>query len=200
MKLRQKQIYIRSLEEAILEGLRLKAAKIVILPLHVVGGTDLAQLQGQVDLYGRDGQIKVLKPLLSSEEDCEEMAMYILESADKQPIDRGILCVGHGVSDESHRWYKKLESSLGKGNRKCLVTTLNVSQEDLLKKIIDSSVQELVMIPLFVVAGYHVTKDLYNKKSSIRQCLIDNGVKVTSQSKGIISNKQIVQMYIRKLK
>ncbi len=199
MKLRQKQVIILSLDEALLEGIRLGVEEIIVLPLHVVGGGDYVQIHEQVALLDRGKQIKALKPLLSTEENCVQLAACIRKSVDMSGINKPILCIGHGVDDESHKWYEVLEERLINEGLECVVDTLCSSKNDLISRLQDKGYEEVHILPLFVVAGYHVTKDLYDKTDSISQYLLSKGIGVTEHYEGIISDKNIASLYISKL-
>lgn len=155
-----------------------------ILPVHLVGGTDLENLKSKYS------DLEFLPPLLSNHEDCEAFAKVLSELINDE---QHTLFIGHGTKDASHKMYEVLEHCLKKYTAHVTVMTLadDVSQLKIEK--------ELVMFPLFTVAGHHVKKDLFRLPTSFKCQLLDQGYDVTTIEKGLLSYESIRQLYINKI-
>lgn len=157
-----------------------------ILPVHLVGGRDLAKLN-QLS----SDHVEVLSPLLANEFDCLRLSQVILELIDPE---KALILVGHGTTDKSNQLYGLLEEVMKTHHKNTTIMTLD---DDV--STYKSTNKEVILMPLFTVAGHHVQRDMFSAPTSFKNQLLEMGYKVTDINKGLLSYESVRQLYIKKI-
>ena len=152
----------QALDRALADGIE----EMVIIQTHFLQGMRHESLLNLTRAYrSRFVQFKVAEPFLSVRENIEAVAETLIHTG--KGYDDGktaICCIGHGIDMETNEVYEKIQRALEqKGFKNYYVGTLSVKPtlEDLCHEImLKKKYHRVVLLPLMLVSGYHVQKDL----------------------------------------
>lgn len=161
-----------------LAGVRDGGRKTVVAQsLQIVPGNDFHQLASLLGgLRQADGKLsfqslKLGLPLLSGIEDCRAVSRIIftmIEEAGEQdrksdpPSQQAIVLAGHGSGHPADGLYLTLSQILGQSYRCVIAGTLEgyPGIDEVLRKLAVFGGERVMIVPLFLVSGAHVNRDL----------------------------------------
>ena len=150
--------------------------ELVVQPTHLMNGAEYAELTNALADYSNKMEIKIGKPLLTSDEDFDKVADALVDvTKDYQSDDTAIVFMGHGTPaentdvdpSESNQTYSKMQEKLTeKGGANYYVGVVEGDIEGLSLDQIVPKVKEggeykkVVLRPMMVVAGDHANNDM----------------------------------------
>lgn len=185
----------QALERIVSDGIK----DLTIIQTHLLQGMRHESLLNLTEVYRNQFvQFKVAEPILKIEENVEAFA-EALENVGGVYDDgkTAICCIGHGIDMDTNEVYRNIQSVLEqKGLKNYYVGTLSVKPtlEDLYDEIVaQQKYERVVLLPLMLVSGYHVRKDLAGpSEGSWRNVFAKSGFKVECIMKSLGENS-IVQ-------
>lgn len=171
--------------------------EILVLPVHFVVGHDYLELKETISGY--DDNVRLLKPVLSEDKNCEKLAKIIVENLNVEDRDKPLLLVGHGTGDcIGNKHYDVLLDQVNKYHQRTKFITLKQVDNPLWIHDIKSQFgqQEIVLFPLFTVCGHHVAMDIFEGSNSIKSQLEQADVKVKIYKHGLLGYRGFRSLYI----
>ena len=151
-----------ALERALAEGIR----KMIVLQTHLAKGVRFDTMEQVAMSYDqRFEQLKILQPILSNDEMVGTFVDGLISIGTTYDDGATTVCfVGHGMDDDSETIYGRLQNEISKrGYPHFYIGTLSMKPtcKDLVECIgQNKEIRNVVLVPLMLVSGYHVRKDL----------------------------------------
>ena len=151
-----------ALEKALAEGIR----KLIVLQTHLIKGIRFDTMEQVVNSYNqRFDQLKIMQPIFSKDKNVDRFVDGLILIGTKYDDGKTAICfVGHGIDDDSEMIYGRLQNEISKrGYSEFYIGTLSLKPtcKDLIEWIEENKeIQNVVLVPLMLVSGYHVRKDL----------------------------------------
>lgn len=188
-KLSVKGIEVPTLDEALVKQ-QANFDKVVVLPLHMVGGKDFDDVLKCVERIGGE-HVTVTLPILQNTDQWPDLIQVIRKM---MPADeKQILMVVHGSAHSSDHRYDVFKDAFEKTfveeQINCFLYRLG--DEDGLASLPDG----LFMIPMFSVAGHHVKKDIFEDENSIYHQLLKRHKKVRYRAEGLLEDDAFQALY-----
>ncbi|MGL5766926.1 MAG: sirohydrochlorin cobaltochelatase [Sarcina sp.] len=176
---------------------------IMIQPIYFMTGDEFKKLEELSEEYSNNVKtLQLGRPLidnnLSEEILCEEIIDILLEDS---PKNENILFIGHGsnIKESAYNVFNDLISK--KLNRNLFLGTL--IGEFTIDRILDvlkiKDIQQLRIIPLFMLVGKHVRDDVILSDTSWVNTLKGHNIEVECLEKGLLENTQIRKKFINKI-
>lgn len=198
-------IHIDNLQEALTKAKEKKIRELLIQPTHVMAGIEYQKILDMADAFhDKFDKLCVGTPLLSSEQDYKDLA-NAMSAHTEEFVDghTAVVLVGHGTKVEADRVYGKLQSVFKKeGLNDYYVGTIESypSKEDVARMLVEKGqYTRVVLIPLMVVVGNHVEKDIFGTGQSWKTVLEDEGFEVHAVMKGLGEYPEIQEIYVKHL-
>ena len=192
-----------ALERAVSEGMR----QMVIIQTHLVKGIRYEAMEKAVDAYKHKfEQLVVAEPILSADVNIEALADGLVSIGTAYDDGQTAVCfVGHGIDEEYKIAYSCLQKCLdGRGYEHFYIGTLSVkpTRMDLVDCIQKKSIEHrVVLVPLMLVSGYHVRKDLAGTgENSWENTFSKLGYSVECVRRGLGEEDFIQKIFIEHLK
>ena len=195
-------IFVPDVGEALLQLRKLGTTHVLILPTHLIAGSEYEKIEHIVSKYtDRFKRVLVAKPLLSKDSDFELVANALYTSNREKNEDHLILYVGHGSDHIADICYQKMQHYLQKAFcEKVFLTTIrgNLQLNDIVEqlKVYCDKNQNVLLYPFMFVAGGHADRDLIHGEHSIKNSLEQAGFQVEYEMKGLGEMPQIRQIYL----
>ncbi len=182
---------------------------VLVQPTHIINGEEYEKMMEQIMPFKNSfDAISVGKALLTSSRDYDEVCKAIMaevpELDQKKNADQAaktaLVLMGHGTGHFSDAAYAALDyrfKALGYEN--VFVGTVEGYPEVslVLKQVKDYAPDEVVLMPLMVVAGDHAVNDMAGEQEDSWKVLFKNaGYKVTCILRGIGEFTGIQKMYL----
>ncbi len=119
----------------------------------------------------------------------------------KTEKDSAIFLMTHGTPDPSNAYYSVMQEKINLRRNDIFIYTVEgwPSLEDCIKKIENTSVKKIFLMPFTLAAGNHVVNDMIGeKKNSHREILKSHGFEVEIFLKGLGENKKIREIYLER--
>ena len=193
----------QALERVITDGI----TELTIIQTHLIQEMRHEKLLEMVERYKTSYEkICVVEPILSCSENIEVFADGVQSlGCLYEDEDTAICCVGHGIDTETNAIYQRIQKVLQhKGHANYYVGTLSVrpTLSDLLEQIKSKEkYHRVVILPLMLVSGYHVRKDLMGPNGeSWKNVFKRAGFQVECIAKGLGEEAIIQNVYAEYLK
>ncbi len=161
--------------------------------------TDAARIAGSSPLR----RVAVSPPLLSSEEDLEDVAraMAGLLSTERAPGEAGVY-MGHGAWHEGDLWYDRLMPVVNRIDRNIYLATMEGARtiEALIPELVSRGVGGVWLVPFLAVAGAHVLRDMAGEHpGSWKSRLEAAGIECRPVLRGVSEDDGFASVWIRHL-
>jgi sirohydrochlorin cobaltochelatase len=173
----------------------------VLQSLHLFPGSEfhkLALLASKAPLPCSIGM-----PIFTSEENYRKLGELLEETIAAKP-EKAILIVGHGTEHPSWTAYYSLEKILRRryGKRVFVgVVEKSPDSSSLVEEIVAGGYQKVLIIPLFLIAGMHVKRDICGKnRDSYQSRLERRGIEVETLNTGIAMLSGIEEIIVDHIK
>ena len=198
---------VDSIEEALERALADGVCKMVIIQTHLVKGIRYDAMERAVASYKeRFEELRVAEPVLSIDANSSAFAEGLADIGASYDDGKTAVCfVGHGIDEDTGSAYRILQCHLSdKGHENYYVGTLSMKPtcDDLVKEIQKKrEVQRVILVPLMLVAGYHVRKDLIGtSEKSWVNIFKKAGFEVESVKSGLGEEKFVQNIFVDYLK
>jgi len=187
---------------------------VIVQSLHIVPGEEFHQLaylvRGLESVQGKLGfdHLQVGQPLLTYLEDCRAAAAAlgaIIDGLSENEIsgqgqsnEEAVLFVGHGTGHPADSLYSLLASVLAKDSGSVFLGTLEgfPGITELMPRLQRSGVKKIQLLPLLLVAGGHVLKDIAGSgPKSWKSLLEQEGFQVRVQLQGLGEHEEILEIF-----
>ena len=191
-----------AMERAVNSGVDILA----IQPTFFVKGKEFDELKEQVLAYSNQfKKIVLAEPLLSKDEDYH----FVIKALDTllsgyQSEDTAVCFMGHGTSLAANLSYLRMQNFMKELHQDWYVATLKARPDiwEILNCIQQKNrYKKVVLVPLMVVAGRHVYRDMAGSHNDSWKCIFENaGYDVTCILEGMGQYYGIQQVYIKHMK
>lgn len=200
--LRRDGLKIDGVVEA-LEALRLEGFEDVLLqPTHILNGEESDRMMAEAKLYALVfDKFTVGKPLLSSNEDYFRLAQAIMTEVPELADDQALVLMGHGTAHFINAAYPAMEYVFHDlGYKNVFVGTVEgyPTAKEVVRRLDEQlNVRRVVIAPMLLVAGEHVSKDMAGDSpdSWVNQ-LRQHNYQVTPMRKGLGAYRSVCQLFV----
>lgn len=199
-KWRQQGYEVRSEEEALRQLSEEGYQQVVLLPTHLVSGSEYETVAAEAKRYQAQFQhLQLGKPLLESAQARRQVAAAISREAHLGE-EEVLVVIGHGTETKGSSVYPKLETELSQlVSGRAVVGTLRDGQS-LIERLKTLEKRQIRLMPLLLTAGRHAQQDIAGEKpESIKSQLIRCGFTVQTIEKGMGELASIRSVYYQQL-
>ncbi|ATD54533.1 sirohydrochlorin cobaltochelatase [Clostridium chauvoei] len=198
-------ISVLTLDEALFKLSNEGIEDVIIQPVYVMECIECEHIKKIMYSYEYAFKsIKLGKTLLGYygrelEEACDSLIEAMEEDLSK---DKNIVLVGHGSKTITTEAYYILESKFkNKGYKNIFIGTLEGerTKDFIIKALKEKNIQEVFMLPLLIVAGNHVKRDIAADERSWKSKFIDEGIAVEISLKPLVDYEKIRDIYIKQI-
>lgn len=196
-------LVIDTVEEAV-KGLAERGyGDLVVLPTHVMNGTEYDDMVNQLLPYKRRFEKFALgNPVLGTKEDFTEVVGILAKETECYTGHKtAIVFMGHGTDHEANVIYSELAQEFkeaGYGNYVVGTVEASPSLEDVIRLVGQAGAKKVVLIPLMIVAGDHVSNDMAgDEEDSWKSRLLAAGYEVECVMKGLGEYREIQQLFVK---
>lgn len=192
--------------EEILENLSKEGYKeVYIHPLYIIEGKEYNNIKKLAKKYENYFfKIKLGKPLMENDDyelrkSCNLIVNIIKKDFSK---NQNIVLVGHGSKTVDVKSYEVLKKVfIDQGYRNLYVGTLEgkVNKEDIIKELLSNNIKDIVLVPLFLLEGNHIKKDIFGESNSWRSAIEEKNIEVIKFNKTLLEYKEIKEWYINEI-
>jgi sirohydrochlorin cobaltochelatase len=196
-KLKKKSNLSISHPDTILKELYDKGHKwAVVQSMHLVCGHEFYRLVDETKKCKIRTTIGL--PLLTSYNDYKAVGSALSIDEYLQQ-NESVILVGHGTDHPAWTAYPALENILkqdyGPDIHVCTIEK-EPSRNQFIEKIVQTGVKQVILIPLMLVAGMHLEKDLTGDKDSWKKAFNEKNIFVKIEKKGLGFNKDVIDIFI----
>ena len=201
-KLQSKGIDIKTIEEQITSLKTEGFNKIMIMPSHLTPGEEFDY---KIKIFAGD-DVEVLPPLftLNCDTDFDKRAFDTIVNCFEVVGNEELLLIGHGSPHRHNPVYENLQKMADRQNLKVHIGVIeptdNPNFNEVLQRLKNNQVTDILIAPLLFNGGSHVNKDIAGDDESWKSRLVSLGFKVRICAEGLGSFKAFRQLYIDKLK
>ncbi|MDO5852655.1 MAG: sirohydrochlorin cobaltochelatase [Thermoplasmata archaeon] len=164
--------------------------QVIVQPTHIINGEEYDDIVRIVSEHvGRIADLRMGKPLLTTEEDYDNAVEAIRECLVPLAGGRDLVLMGHGTSHYSNAAYCQLQMKLvGAGLRNVFVTTVEgyPGFGDTVGMMREHGCRGAVTVPFMVVAGDHAQNDMAgDEEDSLKSILASEGFEVECVVRGL---------------
>lgn len=176
---------------------------LVVLPTHVMNGTEYDDMVNQLLPYKRRFEKFALgNPVLGTKEDFTEVVGILAKETECYTGHKtAIVFMGHGTDHEANVIYSELAQEFkeaGYGNYVVGTVEASPSLEDVIRLVGQTGAKKVVLIPLMIVAGDHVSNDMAgDEEDSWKSRLLAAGYEVECVMKGLGEYREIQQLFVK---
>lgn len=191
-----------ALDRLVADGVK----ELVVQPTHVMNGYEYDEMMEAVSPYeGKFDSIKYGKPLLSDDQDYEEMVQILLdETKDYNAEKTAIVYMGHGTEHAANATYSKLDKffkDAGHANYYIGTVEATPSLDDVMQEVNKGGYDRVVLLPLMIVAGDHATNDMAgDEEDSWKTAFKSEGYEVECVLKGMGESTGVQKMFVEHAK
>ena len=193
------------LEEVLFKLSNEKYKEIYIQPLHIIGGDEYNSIEKTIKKYDYSfSKISFGEALISNKHEEAAYSCNLITDAIKKNIknEENIVLIGHGSQSVNFEVYNSLKSDFkGKGYKNIYIGTLEgeVRKEDILKELINDNIKEVTIIPILMLPGNHIVKDILGEKNSWKSLFKSEDIKVNYVEKSLLQYTEVREHYIHKI-
>lgn len=199
-KLEEKGVSVFDVKEAVEQMFSDGMKEVFVQPLFMINGGAYELLLEELQLYlYKFKTIKCGQSLLASKEDYKELAM-IIGNVYPTEEDEVLVLMGHGLEHPMNRVYAEFQCQLHQmGYGHILVGTIKAQPSffEIKTQLKKKCVRKVYLIPMMIVAGNHVHKDMLGEKNSWRAELEKEGYTVRYDTKSLGELSEVQEMFVR---
>ena len=202
-KLKKKEVEVYNLSDTLYMLKNSGFKEVIVQPLYMMDGSENEKIRKEGLLYKESFKIlKINKNLFGSRELINMDAIYeTAKIINKSYLkNESILIAGHGSKINSNDIYDIIRTEACKeGNKKVYMATLE--GENTLKTAIEEmkidKVSNIRIIPIFLIKGRHVIRDICKGDDSWKKYLEDQCFQVEYSLKSLLQYEEIRKIYIK---
>ena len=195
-------VVIDNVKEALDRAVDNGVKTLVVQPTHLMSGLEYTDLENELAQYSDAFEkIVVGSPLLTSDEDFQEVAKAIVDAtAEYDDGKTAIVFMGHGTEADSNAVYAKMQtvlSDMGAANYFIGTVEATPSLDDVVKMVQAGDYERVVLEPLMVVAGDHANNDMAgDDEDSWKSVFTAAGYQVEVILRGLGELEDIQKLYV----
>lgn len=198
-------IYIKRLDQCLFDLANDQYEEVIIQPLNIMDEMYNGEIKKIVTEYSYSfKRIVIANSILSGtgdslKERCNVLAESVLDKRSTLPI----LLVGHGSKINSNECYHVLRDSFEEiSGRKTYIATLegDVTLNGAIEEMSKDNIRGIVIQPLFLTKGKHLTKDILGEENSWISILESLEFNVNTMNKALLQYKSVRKIYVKDLK
>lgn len=165
--------------------------ELIVQPLYILCGIEYEMLRNTVEVFRTKSSLKKIVLGKSALVFGDEKRTFNFIESIKEiiPADKPIVFMAHGTKNLSDQCYKDLSASFKAFGLKNIYVGAAEGEPSIYEVIRDlkkDKIEELVLAPLLIVAGYHAKKDMASSMdSSWKSILGREGFKVEVKLRGL---------------
>jgi len=168
----------------------------VVQSMHLVCGHEFYRLVDET----KKSKIRttVGLPLLTSYDDYKAVGSALSVDEYLQQ-NEAVILMGHGTDHPAWASYPALENILQQDYGPDVhvgVIDKEPSRELFIEKIVKTGVKQALLLPLMLVAGMHLAKDLEGDEDSWQNAFNEKNIFVKIEKKGLGFNKKIIDIFV----
>ncbi len=174
---------------------------VICQPTHIMNGLEYDDMVAEVTAFtNRFADIRFGRPLLSSTEDYFAVAEVFMTEGPTLEDDEALVLMGHGTEHFADATYAKLDYVFDdRYEQKVFVGTVEGYPEvsGVMKKVQNSGVNKVYLLPLMIVAGDHATNDMAgDEEDSWKMIFKSEGYEVEPILKGMGEYEGVRQLFM----
>ena len=198
-------VHIDTVTEAAQRMLEDGITEVLVQPTHVINGVENdLMIQDMLAFQGRFDRIAFGNPLLTSEEDSEEVVCALMEEYQDLSEEEALIFMGHGTTHYANSIYAALDyrfKDMGYSNVFLGTVEAYPSLETLMKLVHAYGAKKVRLAPFMVVAGDHAINDMSSDdEDSWRSRFEAEGFQVSCVLRGLGEYEGIRNLYVKHLK
>ena len=206
-KLREREGEVIDNVEEALERLAAGGVReLIIQPTHVISGFEYDDMRAAAQPYEKlFPSVSYGKPLLSDMCDYQELAAALEKAAKNYDREKNaIVFMGHGTEHPANAIYTELAEYLkSSGYHNYYIGTVEAvpSLEDVMDLVGEETYENVILLPLMIVAGDHAINDMAGEEENSWKCRFESrGYKVECILKGLGEYPDIQRMFVRHIR
>lgn len=197
-------IIIHSLDEILSELSLCGYEEVLVKPLHVFDGNEIKNIKEVVESYRKKiKNIELGKSLLGYSGENLINRCSIISKILMRNLNGPLLLIGHGSRTANHDQYDSLIDSLKRTyNGKVFLGTLEGKEpiDEVIEKLKYNNIKYITIIPLLIMPGRHLSKDIISENNSWRSLLNESGITVNYINKSLLEYKEIRNIIYNEIK
>lgn len=187
-KLKERNIIIKNVDEALSVMINNGFEKIYIQPTHIISGHEYEKIINTVKSYKN---VVIGRPLLYNDIDYKKISDFINRRF--SDYEGSVVLMGHGSDHNADKSYSKLQTML---NDNIYIATVEgqVTLDDIIPNI---SSEKVLLTPFMIVCGDHANNDM---SVEWKETLEENGFTVELLLKGLGEYSEIQNMFSEHIK
>ena len=194
-------VKVNNVSEAVRELRDEGIEEIFIQPLHIIPGYEYEKIaMTSLEMSEPCSRINLGHPLLYDESDYDHLVNALLQKLPAPEVNFGVLLVGHGSRHFSNSAYSMLQLKLRDIRNDIHVS--NIEGYPGIDLVMDrlKSYEEILLMPLMMVAGEHAANDIAGTKGdSIASRMEVEGIKVRYMAEGLGENRMVQDIFLKKI-
>lgn len=176
-----------------------------IQPLHIINGNEYNSIEKTINQYDYSfSKIILGEALIGTRSDEENYSCNLICDAIKENINKkeNILLIGHGSKTINYNVYNCIKNNLKeKGYKNTYIGTLEgeVKKEDIVKSLVEDNVKDVTIIPILMLPGNHIKKDIFGSENSWKSLFENEGILVKYVEKSLLQYSEIRKYYMNKI-
>lgn len=175
--------------------------EVIVQTLHLICGEEFNKLKNQIEGYKHKFKKLILgRPLLTYIEDYKEVVKAIETQIPQMEDNEAVVFMGHGTFHESHSTYPAIEYMIRDHGINAYVGTVEgyPEIENVIKKLKESNIKTVNLMPLMLVAGDHAINDMAgDEEDSWKSILESDGFEVNIYLQGLGENSKIQDKFVK---
>ena len=172
---------------------------VAVQSTHVMHGEEYEKMLSQLEPFRLRLRIAVGMPLLHAQEDYEKTAKALLEWLPPVEENEALVLMGHGTEHFANSAYAQMEQVLREHSDRVYLATVEgyPTLDTLLEQLKERQYQEVVLVPMMLVAGDHAQNDMAgDEEDSWKSVLTRHGYTVTLQMQGLGAYPAVQALYV----
>jgi sirohydrochlorin cobaltochelatase len=168
----------------------------VVQALHILAGHEFYRLVEEAHACGIRTSMGL--PLLWSPEDYGTFLEALAHKLDAVGREETIILAGHGTDHASWATYPALQYLLSERFGHLVhicVLEGRPSREEVIARVVKSGLKRVRLLPLMLVAGNHVQRDLAGPEDSLQTALEAAGLTVTLDATGLLHYPGVIKIF-----
>lgn len=193
--------------EEVLDNLSNEGYKeVYIHPLYIIEGKEYINIEKLAKKYENCFlKFKLGKPLMGNDEYELRKSCNLIVNIMKKDFSKNqnIVLVGHGsktVDVKSYEFLKDVFIEQGYGNLYMGTLEGKVKKEYITKELLTNNIKDIVLVPLFLLEGNHIKKDIFGNIDSWKTYIESNNIKVVEYKKTLLEYQEIKEYYINEIR
>ncbi|MFU7516241.1 sirohydrochlorin cobaltochelatase [Clostridium sp. HCS.1] len=190
------------LEEALFNLSNEGYTEVYIQPLHIIEGSEYMSILKIIKEYNYSFSKLTLGKVImgNNKEELIRGCNLIVDSMEKElNKDGNIVLVGHGSRTIDVASYNYLKHTfIEKGFKRVFVGTLEGEnkKDNILKELLYNEVEEVSIVPILMLPGNHIVRDIFGESDSWQSLFIENNIKVSPVKKSLLEYSIIKEFYL----